>query len=116
MNKFEKILENHFCTVDKVIKQYHIFRKSKKIITTEFVKNLFYYADVFYKILVAGDFDNEQAKKDMANALCYLMFSKKRLPLIGYFNDYRLFKYVYNKHRAYIEPYWESKKILLSVI
>lgn len=115
MVNFEDILNKNTCIKEKAIELYYNFRKSKTIITTEAVKNLYYYADLFYKILSFGDFKDENAIKDMSAALCYLTQNKK-LSLISYWKTYRLFKYVYKKHKNSIEPYWESNKIILSVI
>ncbi len=116
MGNFEQILKEQVCIKDNAIKLYLAFRKSKTIITMEAVKNLYYYADLFYKILSSEDFKDEEAAKDMSAALCHIAKNEKKLPLMGYWQDYRLFKYVYKKHRNSIEPYWESHKIVLSVI
>ncbi len=117
MDKFEAILQNQVCTVEEAISKYKIFRKSKAIITTEFIKNLYYYADLFYKILTSTKYlniSNEEPIKDIAKALCYISTPRKRFPLLGYIEDYRLVKYVFKKHKDFIDSYLESNKVILS--
>lgn len=117
MNKFEKKLEDAYCTKDEAILKYSNFRKSKIIITTESVKNLYYYADLFYKILVSTKYINttdEEALKDMAKVLCYITISRSKIPFFDYIENYRLVKYVFKKHRDFIDSYLEANKLLLS--
>jgi len=89
MNKFENILQNQVCTVEEAISKYKAFRTSKIIITTEFIKNLYYYADLFYKILTSTKYlniSNEEPIKDLAKSpLLYKLSSQK----ISYLRLYR---------------------------
>ncbi|MGC8677770.1 MAG: hypothetical protein ACP5UF_06110 [Hydrogenobaculum sp.] len=117
MDKLEVILQNQLCTIEEAISKYRAFRKSKVIITTEFIKNLYYYADLFYKILTSTKYlniSNEEPIKDMAKALCYISAPRKRFPLLGYIEDYRLVKYIFKKHKSFIDSYLESNKVILS--
>jgi|GEM_PF-1794460 len=117
MNKFERILQNQVCTLEEAISKYKAFRKSKIIITTEFIKNLYYYADLFYKILTSTKYlniSNEEPIKDLAKALCYISSHRKRFPILGYIEDYRLVKYVFRKHRDFIDSYLETNKLLVN--
>jgi hypothetical protein len=117
MNKFETILQDQVCTIEEAISKYEAFRKSKIIITTEFIKNLYYYADLFYKILTSTKYINildEEPIKDMAKALCYVSSSRKRFPFLGYIEDYRLVKHVFKKHKNFIDSYLETNKLLLN--
>ncbi len=116
MDKYENLLNIYYCTLDDIKKEYLAFKKNKKFITTEFIKNLYYYGDLFYKIILYSKDKESHAIKDMTMALCYLVKSEKKIPLLGYIKDYMLMRYVYKKHKDFIEAFWEANKFILNVI
>lgn len=67
------------------------------------------------RILSDEEFDlKEEAKRDFISALLYLIEDRDsipdKIPLIGYWDDYKLLKYVKNKHKEEIDRYFSQVK------
>jgi uncharacterized membrane protein YkvA (DUF1232 family) len=83
--------------------------------TMEYVRNLILDAKLLYRILTDDEFElDSKAKEDFTAALWYFIESKDSIPdwipIIGYWDDYKLLRYVKEKHRSEIERYFESTK------
>ncbi len=83
--------------------------------TMEYVRNLILDAKMLYRILSDEEFDlKEEAKRDFVSALLYFIEDKDsipdRIPMIGYWDDYKLVKYVKEKHREEINRYFSQVK------
>ncbi|MEN3029083.1 MAG: DUF1232 domain-containing protein [Aquificaceae bacterium] len=81
--------------------------------TMEYVRNLILDTKLIFRVLSDVEFDlKEEARKDFVSALLYFIEGKdtlrKRLPLIGYWDDYRLVRYVKDKHREEINRYFSQ--------
>lgn len=83
--------------------------------TMEYVRNLILDVKMLLRILLDSEFElREEVKRDFVSALLYFLESKDSLPdflpLIGYLDDYRLLRYVKQKHREEIDRYFSSVK------
>ncbi|MFN4013168.1 MAG: YkvA family protein [Aquificaceae bacterium] len=83
--------------------------------TMEYVRNLILDAKMIMRMLSDEDFDlREEAKRDFISALLYLIEDRDsipdKIPLIGYWDDYKLLKYVKNKHKEEINRYFSEVK------
>ncbi|MCS7170767.1 MAG: YkvA family protein [Aquificaceae bacterium] len=83
--------------------------------TMEYVRNLILDVKMFFRLLSDEEFDlSPQAREDFTSALVYFIEDKDsipdRIPLIGYWDDYRLVKYVKTKHKEEIERYFSQVK------
>jgi uncharacterized membrane protein YkvA (DUF1232 family) len=83
--------------------------------TMEYVRNLILDAKMLMRILSDEEFDlKEEAKRDFISALLYLIEDRDsipdKVPLIGYWDDYKLLKYVKNKHKEEIDRYFSQVK------
>lgn len=86
----------------------------------EYVRNLVLDAKMIFRILTDPEFDlSEEAREDFTAALWYFIRSERNtipdwVPIIGYCDDYRLIRYVKEKHREEIERYFESTKFFIA--
>ncbi len=83
--------------------------------TMEYVRNLLLDVKLLFRILYDQDFDlKEEARRDFISALLYFIEDRDsipdRIPLIGYWDDYKLVKYVKNKHKEEIDRYFSEVK------
>ena len=84
--------------------------------TMEYVRNLILDAKLLFRIVTDPEFElSREAREDFISALWYFISSSGNtipdwLPLIGYWDDYRVIKYVKEKHRDEIEKYFETTK------
>ncbi len=91
-------------------------RKLKEVSPTmEHVRNLILDTKLFMRILLDPEFDlKEEAKRDFVAALWYFIEKKDGIPdwvpIVGYWDDYRVVRYVKEKHREEIERYFERTK------
>ncbi|MEJ5339148.1 MAG: YkvA family protein [Aquificaceae bacterium] len=81
--------------------------------TMEYVRNLILDAKLLFRILSDEEFDlKEEARKDFIAALLYFIEDRDsirdRIPFLGYWDDYKLIRYVKNKHREEIERYFSE--------
>lgn len=83
--------------------------------TMEYVRNLILDAKLLFRLLSDEEFSlGEEARKDFVSALLYFLEDRDsirdRIPLIGYWDDYRLIRYVKSKHREEIDRYFSEVK------
>ncbi|MDW8095846.1 MAG: YkvA family protein [Aquificaceae bacterium] len=83
--------------------------------TMEYVRNLILDAKMLYRILSDEEFElKEEARKDFISALLYFIEEKDslrdKIPIIGYWDDYKLVRYVKNKHKEEINRYFSEVK------
>lgn len=96
-------------------------RKISKVPPTmEYVRNLILDAKMLFRIVTDPDFDlKEEAREDFLSALWYFIKSGGNtipdwVPLIGYCDDYRLIRYVKEKHKEEIERYFETTRFFIA--
>ncbi len=87
--------------------------------TMEYLRNLILDAKLLFRIVTDRDFElKKEAREDFIGALWYFIDSKDSipdwLPMIGYWDDYRLIKYVKEKHKEEIERYFEETKFFIA--
>ncbi|RMH03986.1 MAG: DUF1232 domain-containing protein [Aquificota bacterium] len=83
--------------------------------TMEYVRNLLLDVKLLFRMVSDQEFDLRQtAKEDFISALLYFIEEKDslwdRLPFIGYWDDYKLVRYVKEKHKEEIERYFSQVK------
>ena len=86
---------------------------SKIAPTMEHVRNLILDAKLLLRILLDEDFElEEEAKKDFTCALLYFVENKDSIPdsipIIGLWDDYKVIRFVKEKHKEEIKRYFES--------
>jgi len=87
--------------------------------TMEYVRNLLLDAKLLYRILSDPNFDlKPEAKEDFMAALWYFVEKKDAIPdwipVIGYWDDYRVVRYVKEKHKEEIERYFSTTKYYIA--
>ncbi len=87
--------------------------------TMEYLRNLILDVKLLYRILTDPNFDlKKEAREDFIAALWY--FIDKRdgipdwIPVVGYWDDYKLVRYVKEKHKGEIERYFEETKFFIA--
>ena len=76
--------------------------------TMEYVRNLILDVKLILRILLDEEFQlKEEARKDFICALLHFAESKK-MPFVGLWNDYKVVRFVKEKHRQEIERYFEN--------
>ncbi|RMH79904.1 MAG: DUF1232 domain-containing protein [Acidobacteria bacterium] len=83
--------------------------------TMEYVRNLILDVKLLLRVLSDEDFDlTEDARRDFTAALLYFVEKKDAwpdyLPLIGYWDDYKLLRSVKEKHKGEIDRYFSQVK------
>ncbi len=87
--------------------------------TMEYLRNLILDAKLLYRILIDPEFElKREAREDFIAALWYFIDAKDGIPdwipMIGYWDDYRLVRYVKEKHKKEIERYFENTKFFIA--
>lgn len=87
--------------------------------TMEYLRNLILDVKLLYRILIDPDFKlKDSAREDFIAALWYFIDTKDGIPdwipMVGYWDDYRLVKYVKEKHKEEIERYFEETKFFIA--
>lgn len=87
--------------------------------TMEYVRNLILDVKMLFRILSDEEFDlKDETKKDFISALLYFIEDRDsirdRIPLIGYWDDYKLVRYVKNKHIEEIERYFSEVRSFIA--
>ena len=87
--------------------------------TMEYLRNLILDVKLLYRILIDPEFDlKREAKEDFIAALWYFIDAKDGIPdwipMIGYWDDYRLVRYVKEKHKKEIERYFKNTKFFIA--
>ncbi|WP_457599846.1 DUF1232 domain-containing protein [Hydrogenivirga sp.] len=87
--------------------------------TMEYLRNLILDVKLLFRILTDPDFElKRETREDFIGALWYFIDSKDSIPdwipMLGYWDDYRLVKYVKEKHSKEIERYFEETKYFIA--
>ncbi len=87
--------------------------------TMEYLRNLILDVKLLYRILTDPEFElKREAREDFLSALWYFIDNKDSipdwLPIIGYWDDYKLVRYVKEKHKKEIERYFEETKYFIA--
>ncbi len=87
--------------------------------TMEYLRNLILDVKLIYRVLTDPDFQlKREAREDFIAALWYFIDSRDTipdwLPMIGYWDDYKLIRYVKEKHKKEIERYFEETKYFIA--
>jgi len=87
--------------------------------TMEYLRNLILDVKLLYRILIDPEFKlKESAREDFIAALWYFIETRDGIPdwipMVGYWDDYRLVRYVKEKHKKEIERYFEETKFFIA--
>ncbi len=95
-------------------------RKMSKIPPTmEYLRNLILDVKLLFRIVTDPNFDlKEEAREDFLAALWYFIDPKDSIPdwipVIGYLDDYKVVRYVKEKHKEEIERYLSETKFFIA--
>ena len=83
--------------------------------TMEYVRNLILDAKMLMRILSDEEFDlKPEARRDFISAILYFIQDRDsimdRIPLVGYWDDYKVVRYVKKKHQEEIDRYFSQVK------
>ncbi len=97
------------------------FRKKLEKVppTMEYLRNLILDVKLLYRILTDPEFElKREAREDFIGALWYFIDNKDSIPdwipMLGYWDDYKLVRYVKEKHMKEIERYFEETKYFIA--
>ncbi len=97
------------------------FRKKLEKVppTMEYLRNLIIDVKLLYRILTDPEFElKREAREDFIGALWYFIDNKDSIPdwipMLGYWDDYKLVRYVKEKHMKEIERYFEETKYFIA--
>jgi len=120
---FEKKLQKHktyenLNNLEKLKRSFHD-KLDRVPPTMEYLRNLILDVKLLYRILTDPEFElKRDAREDFIGALWYFIDSKDSIPdwipMLGYWDDYRLVKYVKEKHKKEIERYFAETKYFLA--
>lgn len=87
--------------------------------TMEYLRNLILDVKLLYRIVTDPNFDlKEEAREDFLAALWYFIDSGDSIPdwipVVGYWDDYRVVRYVKEKHKEEIERYFSETKFFIA--
>ncbi len=87
--------------------------------TMEYLRNLILDVKLLFRIVTDPNFDlKEEAREDFLAALWYFIDSKDSIPdwvpVVGYWDDYRVVRYVKEKHKEEIERYFSQTKFFIA--
>lgn len=87
--------------------------------TMEYLRNLILDAKLIFRILTDREFKlKREAREDFIAALWYFIDNRDGIPdwipMVGYWDDYRLIRYIKEKHRKEIERYFEETKYFIA--
>ena len=113
--QFKGYLYNDFNKLSKAFKK----KLAEVPPTMEYVRNLLLDVKLLYRILSDPNFDlKPEAREDFMAALWYFIEKKDRIPdwipIIGYWDDYKVVKYVKEKHKDEIERYFSETKYYIA--
>ncbi len=120
---FEKILAKYktYENVNNFKRLKEEFDKKLKKIppTMEYLRNLILDVKLIYRILADPHFNlRTEAREDFMAVLWYFIDSKDRIPdwipIVGFWDDYKLVRYVKEKHKREIERYFEETKFFIA--
>ncbi len=116
LNPERKLEKYRLNDIDLKLLMDEFDRKVKEVPPTmEYLRNLIMDIRLFYRIISDPESNiSEEAKRDILSAINYFLETEDTipdwLPLIGYLDDYKIVKYVKEKHREEIENYIQSKR------
>ena len=104
--------------IDK-LKQEFPKKLNKVPPTMEYLRNLILDVKLLYRIITDPDFDlKREAREDFIAALWYFIDNKDAIPdwipMLGYWDDYRVVKFVKEKHKEVIDKYFETTKFFIA--
>ncbi|WP_340690000.1 YkvA family protein [Hydrogenobacter thermophilus] len=111
-SKKEKILKKYYREVKMEDLRRAFFDKLSSVPPTmEYVRNLILDVKLFFRMLSDPNFDlREETRRDFVAVLLYFIESKDAIPdwipMLGLWDDYKLARYVKQKHRQEIERYF----------
>ncbi len=77
--------------------------------TMEYLRNLILDLKMFLRILSDAEFDlKEEARRDFTSTILAFVEKKRALPMVGYWDVYKLANYVKEKHREEINRYFSQ--------
>jgi len=87
--------------------------------TMEYLRNLILDVKLLYRILIDPEFElKREAREDFIAALWYFIDTRDGIPdwipMVGYWDDYRLVRYVKEKHKKEIDRYFENTKFFIA--
>ena len=87
--------------------------------TMEYLRNLILDAKLLFRIVTDENFElKRETREDFIAALWYFIDSKDSIPdwipMIGYWDDYRLLRKVKEKHKKEIDRYFEETKFFIA--
>jgi len=110
----EEKLKKYYREIDILELKALVERKLEKTPPTmEYVRNLILDVKLLLRVLLDEEFSlKEDARKDMISALLYFVEPRDSIPdfipLIGLRDDYKLVRYVKEKHKGEIDRYFEN--------
>jgi uncharacterized membrane protein YkvA (DUF1232 family) len=110
----EEKLKRYYRDIDILELKALVERKLEKIPPTmEYVRNLILDVRLLLRLLLDEEFSlKEDARKDMISALLYFVEPRDLIPdfipIIGLWDDYKLVRYVKEKHREEIDRYFKN--------
>ncbi len=112
VDKMERKLQTHYKDVNPIELKKLLERKLSTVSPTmEYVRNLVLDLKMFMRILIDEDFDlNDEARKDFVSAILAFVEKKRVIPIIGYWDVYKLVSYVKGKHKSEIDRYFSQVK------
>ncbi|MEZ0360891.1 MAG: YkvA family protein [Hydrogenobacter sp.] len=112
--KKEKTLKRYYRDVEmKQLRKLFFEKISSVPPTMEYVRNLILDVKLLFRMVSDPNFElKEETRKDFTSALLYFIEDKDAIPdwipLIGLWDDYRLVRYVKEKHRDEINRYFSQ--------
>jgi len=120
---FERRLEKYktyenLRDVERLKKEFHE-KLGKVPPTMEYLRNLVLDVKLLFRILTDEDFKlSKEAREDFIAALWYFVDSGDTIPdwipLVGYWDDYKVVRYVKEKHSKEIKRYFEETKYFIA--
>ncbi len=112
--KKEKTLKRYYRDVEmKQLRKLFFEKISSVPPTMEYVRNLILDVKLLFRMVSDPNFElKEETRRDFTSALLYFIEDKDVIPdwipLIGLWDDYRLVRYVKEKHRDEINRYFSQ--------
>ncbi len=120
---FEKKLQKYktYENINNLDRLKEAFRKKLEDVppTMEYLRNLILDVKLLFRILTDPEFElKREAREDFIAALWYFIDNRDGIPdwipMLGYWDDYRLVRYVKEKHRKEIERYFSETKFFIA--
>ncbi len=87
--------------------------------TMEYLRNLILDAKLLFRIVTDPDFElKREAREDFIGALWYFIDNRDSIPdwipMLGYWDDYKVVRFVKEKHKQEIERYFQETKFFIA--